>query len=352
MPTSYYGLGTTAASASNADNLTATGGGSSVGFTPGIETFDFAGYMQLISHGGTTTVAGQINPPNGRGWVLDNASLEGVTVPGGVWKVLETFKSSAATAHGDLTARLWDRDLNGDNYVEIGEVTLSGVDITAAGVAFEFDTSSLGAFTFGGAGHKLYVDFWWHQLSGGSPANLISAAVASTSQGVPGASGGFEVQAPSAGGTVNGSATIGGTSGGLIAAGSRLVAGSATAGGTAGGILAAGSRIARGSATLGGTIGGIAAAGSRIARGIVTLGGNQGGIAAAGSRIARGSATLGGSPGGLSIFQAPSTLIHGAGIAATARDGGAPIVAAGPNRAAVSPAAATQAPTIGGTTRL
>lgn len=193
---SYYGLSSQATSVANANNLTSTGGSASTAQTTGTETFDFAGWMQILSHGGVTNVAGAIGSPNGRGWILDTSELDGTTTPAGVWTALLTLVSSAVAATGDLVVRFYDLDVLGTVYTELGEVTLASQTITTApGLAATFTTSALAAHAWT-ANHRLYVDLWWHQTSGGSSTNLISITVASTSQGVAGASGGFELQVP------------------------------------------------------------------------------------------------------------------------------------------------------------
>lgn len=185
--TSYYGLSAGSILLGNANQLTDTGGGSSTTPTTGTETMDYGGWIQVWSHGGAPTVNGAIGSPNGRGFILDSAALEGVVVPSGVWSVKLTPLTSASSAVGDMVVRIYDLDYFQAIYTEIGEAIQSGITVPTTGIDLTFSTDSLGQYTFGGSGHKLYLDIWWHQLGGGSFPNLMSLKVASTSSGVPGA---------------------------------------------------------------------------------------------------------------------------------------------------------------------
>lgn len=192
---SYYGLSSQSADIANANNLTSTGGGSTPTPTTGNQTFNFTGWMELQSHGGSTGVHGAIGSPDGRGFILDTSELTGITTPAGVWTALIKLISSAATATGDVTVRFYDLDLLGAVYTELGEATLTSQSITTTGTALTLATASLAAHTWA-SGHNLYMDIWINQTGGGSAGNLISIEVASTSAGVPAASGGYEITIP------------------------------------------------------------------------------------------------------------------------------------------------------------
>lgn len=236
MSTSYYGLSSTTIDFGNADDLTLTGGGSSSAYNAGSQTFNFNGFfMRIIPHGGATSALGALAAGNGHGWLLDNTSLVGASIPTGVWTAILNLKSSDSSATGDLYVRFSYVDVSGPTFTTIGDAVLTAQTITTAGAQYTLTSGSITGFTFP-AGTKLYMEIWFNQQSGGSATNLISVKQATTSSGVPGASGGFEITLPAAGPTnLNLAATGAIVFGGSASLGVNLAAtGALVLGGSAG----------------------------------------------------------------------------------------------------------------------
>lgn len=214
MSTSYYGVAANSGDAfTTAGGLTPTGGGSALSNTTGTQTFNFNGfYLKLPWAGGSVSASGTLQPPGFHGWLYASTALEGTTIPTGTWAFLCTLVSSDTPATGDLTVRFYRFNDAGASATLVATATVSAVTIaTGAGTAITASATGVASVTFA-TGEKLYIEVDWHQTSGGSATNTIAYRAASTANGVPGASGGVEVQVPSAGGgNVNGAVTFRGT---------------------------------------------------------------------------------------------------------------------------------------------
>jgi hypothetical protein len=227
MSKSYYGLSSTTIDLGNADDLTATGGGASHAYNTGSETFNFAGWMRINPHGGSTSVVGAIAGGNGHGWLLDTVELSGANIPAGTWAAILSLKTSDSSATGDIFVRFGYVDIGTATFTTIGDISLTAQTITTAGAQFNL-SGALGAVTIP-TGQKLYLEVWWHQTGGGSGTNLMSVSLATTSSGVPGASGGFEIQIPQGALNVDAAATFAG--GGTLLASQSTIGQATLAGG-------------------------------------------------------------------------------------------------------------------------
>ncbi len=219
MSTSYYGLSTASVDISNAGNLTKTGGGSATSDTPGTQTLNYNndGWIRISFPGGAESIIGALpSAGNGHGWLLDNTSLEGQTIPSGSWAALFTLVCSAVGAAGTVAAQFFKLNVGTAAYTLIATAeSSSGQSIGTTPAAFTLTATGIVSVTFA-TGEKLYIELYWDQASGGSASNLTSVRVASTSSGVPGASGGLEIQVPGGGspnalaGTLDAAATLSG----------------------------------------------------------------------------------------------------------------------------------------------
>jgi hypothetical protein len=215
--TTLYGLSTQTVSVPNAGALTTTGGGSSTTPSPGTQTLNYSGYLQIVSLGGVTPDSGGLNPPNGHGWLLDDTTtFAGTTTPSGSWVWKGTLATSDVNAQGSLTVRFYRLNIAGATYTLIATAAQSTLTLTPAGVALTLTAAGVAATTFA-AGESLYVDLIWDQTGGGSGSTLTSVRVASTSAGVPGA---FEIDTPT--NTLTGSLLFSGGGSDLALAGRGL----------------------------------------------------------------------------------------------------------------------------------
>lgn len=198
----YYGTDQADQFAGGGNELSATGGGSTTTYTPGNQTFNFAGWMQLLAHGGVTGVHGAIGAPDGHGWWLDwapagSSPLNGQTIPAGNWSGNFVIKCDAAQT-GTLTFRIYKGNWVAGTATEsfptnIITYTTGSLSLAAGDNTVAVPATAAAAVTFG-ATDSLYVDIWYNQTGGGTGASLTYVKVA---QGTTGVANVFEIDAPS-----------------------------------------------------------------------------------------------------------------------------------------------------------
>lgn len=197
----YYGSNTADRFVGVGDQLLATGGGAATTYTPGNQTFNFTGWMQLLAQGGVTGVHGAIGAPDGHGWWLDwavggTSPLNGQTIPAGNWSGTFTLKCDAAQT-GTLTFRIykgnWAAGTASETFpTNIITYTTGTLNLVAGDNTVTLPATA-GAATSFGATDSLYLDIWYNQTGGGTAASLTALKVASGASGVAGV---FEIDAP------------------------------------------------------------------------------------------------------------------------------------------------------------
>lgn len=167
-PLSVY-LASTAASTIGTANLlyiTANSG------TPG-NTWKYSrvgtakGYGELTSQGTTSAWAAATSLPNptGKGFLLDNTSLEGQTIQAGNWAGVVRMhcaqngdtNPNAGSLTADIIARAFK--YNGGTYTPITTITLGAQHLSSTATSFTLPNTNTSAVSFG-TGDKLYIDYW------------------------------------------------------------------------------------------------------------------------------------------------------------------------------------------------
>src|SRR5512146_1869766 len=126
-PTTLYGVGThaTLAGMTNAHTFVTSTGGTDTNRTYATASFQGAYYVHLRGTAGYSTGSGSIpTSPDGQGFLLDTAELEGQTIPAGDWVFYVGIGESAnqANIYGDVAINIWKRTAAGD-YTLIGSQT-------------------------------------------------------------------------------------------------------------------------------------------------------------------------------------------------------------------------------------
>ena len=185
------------------------------------------GWGVLWSHGsGSAWAAGASEPAFGdvHGWLLDDASLEGLTIKAGAWNVSLTLKVSAGTVVASPVVRIGKRDSSGV-FTEIATATLASTGLGTTNQSIT-GTATQAADQAFAAGDKLYVQVDLDITSNSTGSNTATCTVAllnTTSTSVTSPS------IVSSGSTFNDS---GSGSLSLSGSGSESLTGSATASGT------------------------------------------------------------------------------------------------------------------------
>jgi beta-glucanase (GH16 family) len=126
-----------------------------------------SGYVEL--QGGTGASVGTSYPttPSGLGYLLDDTSLDGLTIPAGDWTVAVPMSESSNTGNinGDVALQVWRRNYNGGGTVTWtllaqGTGTDTG-ELTTSYVAHDVTATQATAATFL-PGDKLYAEVYWY----------------------------------------------------------------------------------------------------------------------------------------------------------------------------------------------
>lgn len=191
----YYGTDQADIYAGVGNGLTHTGGNSTSTYTTGNQTFNFAGWMQILAHGGVTGVHGAIGAPDGHGWWLNAPPVDTVT-PAGNWSGSFIFKCDAAQT-GTMTIRIyrgnWVVGTATESFPEnIVTYTTGTINFAVGDNTINLPATAASAITFA-SNDYIYIDFWYNQASGGTASSLTYVKVA---QGTTGEAGVFEIDAP------------------------------------------------------------------------------------------------------------------------------------------------------------
>lgn len=137
------------------------------------------GWGVLWSHGnGSAWAAGASEPAFGdlHGWLLDDASLEGLTIKAGTWNVSLTLKVSVGTIVAAPVVRIGKRDSSGV-FTEFATATLAstGLGTTNQSITGTATQAADQAFV---TGDKLYVQVDLHITSNSTNSNTATCTVA------------------------------------------------------------------------------------------------------------------------------------------------------------------------------
>jgi hypothetical protein len=131
-------------------------------------------WTEVLSRSATIATVTAIGSPSGKGWVF---APGGGTFATGNWSATVTL-SASAPGTTDVTIRFYK--YSGGSYTSIGTINKTG--ITGTKTAYSFTATSMSSVTFG-VSDLLYVDLWWHDLSGADDAPVVYESN-SASQGV------------------------------------------------------------------------------------------------------------------------------------------------------------------------
>jgi hypothetical protein len=140
------------------------------------------GYSELYS-GGTTgswAAAGSLGAPSGHGFFMDDASLEGATLPAGNWAPMLRTLCSIGTLTADLYVRAYVYHTGSATYTQIGStLTLAAQTISTTPTNLQFGTTAMPAVTFA-TGDRFYWEVRYnitanHTGSSGAQVGIVAA---------------------------------------------------------------------------------------------------------------------------------------------------------------------------------
>lgn len=177
MPTSLtlYLANATSATIGTANQLYHNGAGSPATGQPITTMGTSVNYGEVLSQGGTAWAAsGSIGTPTGKGFFLDDTTLDGQDIVSGSYSatvrlVAMQSGSQAGSFTSDIIVRLFRYRPSTTTYTQIVAMTLTGQTINATLANYSL-SGSTGSNTSFASGDKLYCDVWLNITAGSGNA--------------------------------------------------------------------------------------------------------------------------------------------------------------------------------------
>lgn len=167
-----YGSNVADGTLTTASDMSTTTGGTETSATT--TATGVAVWVEVLSRSASIATVSAIGSPSGKGWVYTPGAGSFAT---GNWSASVTLQASAPGTT-DITIRFYK--YSGGVYTSIGTINKTGV--VGSKTTYSFAATSMGSVTFA-SGDLLYVDLWWHDLSGADDAPVCYVSSSAT-QGV------------------------------------------------------------------------------------------------------------------------------------------------------------------------